>query len=189
MLRRWIVSMFVTLVLAMGLFVVAALATEARGPAVTVTEFALPHANSRPYTIVTGSDGNLWFTESTRSTIGWITPSGTFTEWYTVDDGIGSYGITLGSDGNLWFTERFANRIAKITPTGTITEYDLPTPNAQPWDITALPDGTFWFTEENVDQVGRIDLNGNIEEFPTGEGQLPTFIATGPAKWKEAGAR
>ena len=121
MLRRWIVPTFVILVVAVGLFVVPASAAEPRGPAVTVTEFPLPHANSRPYTIVTGPDGNLWFTESTRSTIGRITPSGTFTEWHTADDGTGPYGITLGSDGNLWFTERLANRIAKITPAGTIT--------------------------------------------------------------------
>jgi streptogramin lyase len=126
------VSTLVTFALSLALIGQPGSVTAAPGSPATVTEFPLPHANSRPYTIVTGPDGNLWFTESTRSTIGRITPTGTITEWHTPDDGTGPYGLTLGSDGNLWFTERFANRIGKITTSGTITEYDLPTPNAQP---------------------------------------------------------
>ena len=144
-----------------------------------VTEFPLPHADSRPYTIVPGPDGNLWFTESDRGTIGRITPSGTITEFPLEWQDSGPYGITVGADGNLWFTERFRNQIGKITTQGDITEYPLPTPDAQPWDITALPNGDLWFTEENVDQVGRITQNGTIDEYPSGIGQFPTFIATG----------
>ena len=55
MRKRWIVSILVGVGLALFL-VPAALAD--------VTEFPLPHAESRPYTIVAGPDGNLWFTES-----------------------------------------------------------------------------------------------------------------------------
>ena len=135
-------------------------------PATSVVEFPLEHPDSRPYEIVTGPDGNLWFTESDRGSIGRITPTGTITEFDLPYSGSGPYGITLGADGNLWFTERFQNLIGKITPSGTITEYYLPTENAQPWDITAMPDGTFWFTEENVDQVGWIDHLGNVMEVP-----------------------
>jgi len=122
-----------------------------------VSEFQLPHEGSRPYTIVTGPDGNLWFTESSRGVIGQITPKGRIKEFQLSDPGSGPYGITVGADGNLWFTERYVDRIGKITTDGVITEYGGLTENSQPWDITALPDGTFWFTEENVDQVGRID--------------------------------
>ena len=109
MLRRWIVSTFVLLLPLVG---IPAAGAVAPGSPADVTEFPLPHADSRPYTIVTGPDGNLWFTESTRSTIGRITPTGTFTEWHTDDDGTGPYGITLGSDGNLWFIDIHLGRTA-----------------------------------------------------------------------------
>ena len=179
MLRRWIASTFVVVGLAIPL-VAPGPATAGSQPQATVTEFQLPHAGSRPYTIVTGPDGNLWFTESDRGTIGRITPSGTITEFPLEEQESGPYGITVGADGNLWFTERYANQIGKITTSGTITEYPVPTPNAQPWDITALPNGDLWFTEETVDQVAVIHPNGVIDEYPSGLGQFPTFIATGP---------
>ena len=148
--------------------------------AIGVVEYPIPTANSRPYTIVAGPDGNLWFTESTSGAIGRITPSGVITEFPLPNPKSNPYGITRGADGNLWFTERLADRIGKITPSGVITEYPVLTPNAQPWDITALPDGTFWFTEENVDQIGRIDQAGNVTEYPAGKGTFPTHITTGP---------
>jgi hypothetical protein len=53
----------------------------APGALADVTEFPLPHAESHPCTIVPGPDGNLWFTESDRGTIGRITPGGTITEF------------------------------------------------------------------------------------------------------------
>ena len=178
MLRPWIASTLVALALSISLIALPGAATAR--PETSVVEFPLQHPDSRPYTIVTGPDGNLWFTESDRGSIGRITPTGTNTEFDLPYADSGPYGITLGADGNLWFTERFANLIGKITPQGVITEYYVPTENAQPWDITAMPDGSFWFTEENVDQVGMIDHLGNVMEVPTGQGQLPTNITTGP---------
>lgn len=165
MLKPWIASTLVVAGLALLL---------APGALADVTEFPLPHAESRPYTIVPGPDGNLWFTESGRGTIGRITPNGTITEFPLEWQDSQPYGITVGADGNLWFTERIRNQIGRITTQGQITEYIVPTPNAQPWDITALPNGDLWFTEENVDQVGVIHpATGAIDEYPTGIGQFP----------------
>ncbi len=38
-----------------------------------VTELPIPTANSSPFGITTGPDGNLWFTESSAGQIGRIT--------------------------------------------------------------------------------------------------------------------
>jgi virginiamycin B lyase len=147
--------------------------------ALKVEEFPVPTPASRPYQIVTGPDGNLWFTESDVGKIGRITPSGQITE-YPIRAGGGPYGITVGPDGNLWFTERYANLIAKFSTAGQLlAEYTVPTANAQPWGITAGPDGALWFTEEDVDQIGRITVNGQITEFFTQNCCFPTFITTG----------
>jgi streptogramin lyase len=70
---------------------------------VTRLTFFPPHNSvSRPYTIVTGPDGNLLFTESDLGKIGRITPDGTITDFPIPTPGSGPYGITIGADGNLW---------------------------------------------------------------------------------------
>ncbi len=114
----------------------------AREPAAQVTEFPTPTANSRPYTIVPGPDGNLWFTESVGNKLGRITTSGVITEFPVPTASSGPYGIAFDAVGNVWFTERFANQIGRFVPeTGQFTEFPIPTPFSQPgrspWARTA----------------------------------------------------
>jgi len=59
----------------------AALLASTAATAVTVTEFPIPTLNSGPYDIVSGPDGNLWFTEDSENKIGRITPAGVITEF------------------------------------------------------------------------------------------------------------
>jgi hypothetical protein len=60
---------------------------------VTRLSFFPPHnSGSRPYTIVTGPDGNLLFTESDLGKIGRITPDGTITDFPIPTPGSGPYG-------------------------------------------------------------------------------------------------
>src|SRR5437870_533080 len=113
-----------------------------------ITEFPIPTANSAPYGITGGPDGNLWFTEQSPSgnNIGRITPGGAVTEFPvpTATSLLGN--ITAGPDGNLWFTEFGGNKIGTVTMSGRFTEYPLST-GGGPAGITAGPDGNLWFTE------------------------------------------
>lgn len=135
--------------------------------------FVIPTRYADPGRIVTGPDGNLWFTEQgaigangafepTRPApgkIGRITPSGQITEFTTPTPFSNPAGITVGPDGNLWFTEyayevrdmpgvqQGGNRIGRITVSGTITEFPLPSPFARADGITAGPDGAVYFTQ------------------------------------------
>src|SRR5262245_38182118 len=70
----------------------------------TLTEFPLS-ANSRPTSITTGPDGNLWFTEGIGNQIGRITSAGAVTEFAIPTAGSQPLSITAGPDGNVWFTE------------------------------------------------------------------------------------
>jgi len=147
-----------------------------------VTHFPIPTANSRPYTIVPGPDGNLWFTESSGNKLGRITPAGVITEFPVPAAASGPYGIAIGRNGDVWFTERFNNKIGRYTPaTGVFKEFRIPTPFAQPWEIALAPDGDLWFTEEDVNQIGRITPTGAVREFfPPAGGSFPTGITAGP---------
>jgi virginiamycin B lyase len=159
-----------------------ALAVAVMGPsafaAAKVRHYDLEGDSNRPYSIVTGTDGNLWFTESDGDAIGRISPNGELERYGLPTPGSDPYGITVGPDGYLWFTERLSNRIGVMDTAGNLlAEYDLPTQNAQPWDIALGGDHALWFTEENVDQIGRITADGTITEYPLTVGTFPTGIA------------
>jgi streptogramin lyase len=122
-------------------------------PAGAMTAFPLPTAtgfdNAYGLFILTGPDGNIWFSEQTANKIGKITPSGTITEYNIPTPYSLPQGATSGPDGNLWFTEYFSGKIARITPQGSITEFRVPAPGnaVGPNFIATSPDGTLWFTE------------------------------------------
>jgi len=150
----------------------------------TFSGFPIPH-NSYPMDITSGPDGNIWFTESWRNTIGRMTPNGTLTEFPLSSINNRSLtSITTGPDGNLWFTYSppYENKIGKITPNGTITEFTIPPYDSTKalWDITTGPDGNLWFTERQGNQIGRITPNGAITEFPLPTTGSPLYITTGP---------
>src|SRR5438067_13217883 len=70
-------------------------------PAVTITEFSASLADgSSPYGIVTGPDGNLWFTEFAANKIARMTPDGSSVTEFA--DGLSPsscpHGITVGPD-------------------------------------------------------------------------------------------
>jgi streptogramin lyase/pimeloyl-ACP methyl ester carboxylesterase len=146
---------------------------------VVIAEFTVPTANSSPWGIASGPDGNLWFTEYGSNKIGRITTTGVITEFAPTASS-SPWGIASGPDGNLWFTET-GNEIGRITTTGVITEFTIPTASGIPWGIASGPDGNFWFTEYFGNKIGRITTTGVITEFtiPTASSS-PWGIASGP---------
>src|SRR5215471_13634240 len=129
----------------------------ARAAEVEIVLHPIPTPDAKPYIIVVGPDGALWFCESGAAKIGRLDPhSGTFTEFATPTPDSRPIGIIPGADGNLWFCENGANQIGRITPQGAITEFALPTPGAGPDGIMSGPDGNIWFSEAHVSRIGRI---------------------------------
>jgi streptogramin lyase len=152
----------------------------------TVTEFGtVPVSNVNggglPLGIVTGPDGNLWFTQN-NGRIGQITPKGLVTIFSGgINVGAQSVAIAVGSDGNLWFTENRVDNIGKITPAGLVTEIPI-TPGASPSGICLGPDGNLWFTENLRASIGRMTPDGTLTEFSAGivPGSQPVGITAGP---------
>ena len=110
--------------------------------------------SQRPYQIIAGQDGNLWYSESFGNGIARITPTGTVTE-FQASVGAAVYGITSAADGSFWSTELAGNAIDHFSLTGVLlNRYPLPTPNSGPIGVTIGPDGNVWFAE----QAGRIGV-------------------------------
>jgi streptogramin lyase len=150
-----------------------------------IIEFPIPTANSGPFGITAGPDGNLWFTEAgftftgvtgSGNKIGRITTAGSITEFSIPTANSFPVGITAGPDGNLWFIEAIG-KIGRITTAGVVTgEFPIPTfEGSFPFGtITPGPDGNLWFVESNG-----ADHNNNIEVITTagGFGEFPVPTA------------
>ena len=81
-----------------------------------IIEFPVPTANSGPFGITAGPDGNLWFTELVGNKIGRIspTPKHKLVEFPVPMANSEPASITAGPDGNLWFTEFNGNKIGQL---------------------------------------------------------------------------
>ena len=174
----------VVLVAVMAVLAVAVTAPAASAdPVGQISEFSAGlNVNSNPLGVVSGSDGNLWFTdEGTTSAIGRITPTGQITEFSAgLNPGSRPLFIAAGPDGNLWFTDSAAvlggtSAIGRITPSGQITEFSSGlNPDSVPDDIAAGADGNLWFTDQGkTPAIGRITPSGQITEYSYGHGLNP----------------
>jgi len=166
----------------------------------TVTEFTGGVApgftlNAAPEGIVTGPDGNLWFTENgPPGRVARMTTSGDVSEFTNgVTPADQPFGITAGPDGNLWITEPGgAGHVARVTTGGGVTELTGGvtmgfSANRRPIDIVTGPDGRPWFTEQaGPGGIGQVlpgdtvsELTGGATPGRSANGE-PFGIAAGP---------
>jgi streptogramin lyase len=150
-------------------------------PTGVYTVFPLAWETTAPEGIVTGPDGNLWFSEYDVNAIGQVTLQGNITEFLVPPRAQRISGdmppnqvhaIVTGPDRNLWFPEPGGNKVARLTSSGAVAEFPLPKHpenpvGSYPYGIAVGADGALWFTEL-VGRIGRITLDGHIVEF-----QLP----------------
>jgi streptogramin lyase len=129
------------------------------GPSMSPTITEYPTTANLPYGIVTGADGNLWFTEAGTPAISSIKPDGTgYTSHSISGQGfIEPVGDALGPDGNVWFGDNCTSLVGKITTSGTIATDDNPPFFAGTITLAAGLDGNSWFTEFNTNLVGNIN--------------------------------
>jgi virginiamycin B lyase len=115
----------------------------------TLTEYALPNANSQPTALVIASDFHIWFTETNSNKIGRINPVNV----------VSTGAITPGDGGNF-------------------TEFVVPTPNSQPFAI-AIGQGGMFFTEANANKLGLIKYPLNSSNPTFLEFDVPTSTTLG----------
>jgi streptogramin lyase len=160
-------------------------------PTPTFYQFSIPVSTNRPQWIAAGSDGNMWFTESTGGKVARITPAGVITE-FTVPTANAQPQMIIGaSDGNLWFTEFSTtpppgtSKIAKVTTTGTFTEFGTlfaPPPPDNPFGLVDRLDGNIWYVANGSSRVGFQGISSGVAgetSIPTANSQ-PFGIATAP---------
>jgi virginiamycin B lyase len=134
-----------------------------------------------PISLVTGPDGNFWFTEYVSPNI-WdsttphihaiarMTPAGVITDFpMPTPTDIANF-ITKGPDGNLWFTidsnigQNAHGKIGRITPQGKITVLDTPSNIFGLSALTNGADGNLWVSGGRY--ILRVTPAGQVKEFP-----------------------
>jgi virginiamycin B lyase len=119
-----------------------------------ITEFPVP---SPSFNIVSGPDGNLWFTSASPGS-GKISTSGVVTQVSIGNsDTVGD--LVFDKDGSLWFAEG-ANSIAHMSPNGEIVAFTLPGTSFS--GIAVGADGNLWFSGLPATAIGKITSSGSV---------------------------
>lgn len=112
--------------------------------------------------IVTGPDGNLWFSDGGFQFVGTMTPLGQVGA-YALPAGHKPEQLTTGPDGAIWFTETGTSSLGKVTMSGTVSESALPASQFA-YGIVSAADSHIWYV--GGVNVGRVDpTTGTVEDF------------------------
>jgi virginiamycin B lyase len=100
---------------------------------VSIKEWQVPTAGSRPHDPAFAPDGSVWYTGQMANVLGRFDPkTQQFKEYPLKTPGSGPHGLVPDKDGNIWFTANFKAYIGKLDPkTGNVTEYPMSDPQAK----------------------------------------------------------
>jgi virginiamycin B lyase len=127
---------------------------------VSIKEWPVPTAGSRPHDPAFAPDGSVWYTGQMANVLGRFDPrTNQFKEYPLKTPSSGPHGLVPDKDGNIWFTANFKAYIGKLDPkTGNVTEYPMPDPQAKdPHTLLFAPNGKIYFTVQGGNMVGRLD--------------------------------
>jgi streptogramin lyase len=163
-----------------GVALVLALLSFGRGEASSrFTTFPYGRGGATLSDIVTGNDGNLWFTDSTNDAIVRITTEGKMTVFPLVPhNGTLSFvpqQLTVGSDGDFYVggclrrTPQSCDYVGLVTTSGLLSLLPTPHNEAPGWLNGALAlgsDGNVWFPTEQG--YGKITPAGVVTAYTDG---------------------
>jgi streptogramin lyase len=131
-------------------------------PAGSMTEYGAEGEDYAARSMITGPDGNIWFTTESLNK---ITTSGEHTGY-----AVGARGqIAVGSEGDLWFLHNWQTvycskvgcgpishyRLGRSTTSGQGAEYTLPG-EPETSGIATGPDGRLWITEPGAGKIAKV---------------------------------
>lgn len=127
---------------------------------VSIKEWQVPTAGSRPHDPAFAPDGSVWYTGQMANVLGRFDPkTNQFKEYPLKTANSGPHGLVPDKDGNIWFTANFKAYIGKLDPkTGDVTEYPMSDPQAKdPHTLLFAPNGNIYFTVQGGNMVGRLN--------------------------------
>jgi streptogramin lyase len=163
-------------------------ASAAPNAYLSFNEYPTSFAISQPFDIVTGPDGNIWYTASADQVVKADPATGNTLASVQVNNGSAgcdTTGITVGPDANIWVACFSEDVVVRITPSMVATAFPLPARAFlnRPEFLTAGPDGYLWFAERAPGYIAKMNpRTGSLYEYPLplGINADPNGIAAGP---------
>ena len=150
----------------------------------SVTEYALPTANSGPHGLVADAAGNIWYTGNTARLVGRLDPATGEVREFPMPDARARDPHTpiFDAAGRLWFTVQGGNLVGRLAPaTGEITLVVSRTPNSLPYGIVIDSQGRPFFDLFGTNKIATIDADTlEIVEYALPAGARPRRIAVSP---------
>jgi len=158
------------------------------GGSFTNYQFQSWYNYNEPIKIVTGSDGNLWFTMTSKALIVRVSTSGVMTN-YNPGTGSQPYTITAGSDGNLWYASNSNAKVGRLTTSGIFTEFSAPglTTSAAS-NIVAGPDGAVWIQHTIGTKITRVAIEVTSQAVSFTSASPTNAVIEGPTYTPTASA-
>jgi streptogramin lyase len=124
-------------------------------------------AHTGPTMLVTGPDGNLWFSNVGSNDIRRFEVATQRMSVFPLPQPHSRVLVmAAGPDGNVWYADgNSSGKFGNITPAGKITEFNMPR-NVGAAGVGTGPDGNIWITEGVNDKIARFDLKSkSFTEF------------------------
>ncbi len=132
--------------------------------------------DSFPTGITTGSDGQIWFSQTSADEVGMLNP---FTGHMGTSIRVGSNPDGIVSAANkIWFAEAGSNAIGEIQPSGGggtyLGDFTTPTGGSGPSSLVSDPkDGNIYFTEVQTGKIGWFNPSAIQGSYDIHEVSLP----------------
>jgi len=136
----------------------------------TIEEWTVPYADSRPRDPYVAPDGRVWFVGQAADYAAVLDPeSGEFRR-YDMDEGTGPHNLVVGEDGRVYYAGNGARHIGIIDPsTGAIEKIMMPDERARdPHTLIWGRDGNIWFTVQQGNLIGFLDTDTHQIRFVEG---------------------
>lgn len=125
-----------------------------------------PTQGQIPESITTDSDGNLFFSWASTSTIQKRTPDGQITTFGTLPIPVFTLGVKVGPDGCVYTVSTSLSAtpgafVWRICTPGAVEQFAVLDPNGGPNDLAFGDDGTLYVTDPFLGQIWQVTPDGD----------------------------
>ena len=145
---------------------VAFIPALAEAQTLTLKEWPVPWANSRPRDPYLDSQGRVWFVGQEGNYIAYLEPGSGEFKRFAIEDGTYPHNLIVDSKGIVWYAGNRNARIGRLDPaTGAIRTFMMPDSGARdPHTLIFDKSGNIWFTVQSGGYVGRLQTtSGKID--------------------------
>ncbi|MEX1187537.1 MAG: hypothetical protein WEA80_13205 [Gemmatimonadaceae bacterium] len=135
----------------------------------TITEWEVPWANTRPRDPYVAPDGNVWFVGQTGHYVARFDPRTGEFKRVALDDGAGPHNLIVDRSGTIWYAGNRQAHIGKVNPaSGAIQKFAMAEAGLRdPHTLVFDKAGNIWFTAQGGGHIGRLNMRSGEVRMAT----------------------